>query len=142
MIIYTDGAYSQSRNKGGYAFVVFENEKFVKKYYRSISDSTNQRTEMLAVISAFRYLLGMENIPNTTIITDSMYVVGTTTKGWKINANKDLWAIYFTLYDQLKEKLEFKHVRGHQGIEGNELADVLSVIASESIENGKKEGDC
>lgn len=133
MLIYTDGAYSQSRNRGGYAFVVNENDKFVKKYYRGINDATNQQTEMLAVISAFRYLLKHSQIPEVTIITDSMYVVGTTTKNWKINANKELWALYFNLYDQVKDKVNFKHVRGHQGIEGNELADVLSVIASEGI---------
>lgn len=137
MLIYTDGAYSQSRNRGGYAFIVNENDVFTKKYYKAIDDATNQRTEMLAVISAFRYLLAMDEIPETTIITDSMYVVGTCTKGWKIGTNHDLWGILLPLLEQLKDKVIFKHVRGHVGIEGNELADMYSVIASESIDLDK-----
>lgn len=136
MNIYTDGAYSQSRKRGGYAFIVQEEDKFTKKYYNAINDATNQRTEMLAVISAFRYLLNFKEIPNVTIITDSMYVVGTTTMGWKIGANHDLWNTYFYFYDQLKDKIEFKHVRGHQGIEGNEICDNLAVIASNAIKIG------
>ena len=131
LVIYTDGAFSNSRNRGGYAFVVNEDNQFKKRYFRGIDDTTNQRTEMLAVISAFRYLLKMSEIPKTLIISDSMYVVGTTCEDWKMNANIDLWKIYFYLYDQLKDKLDFKHVRGHQGVIGNELADVYSVIASE-----------
>ncbi len=138
MTIYTDGAYSQSRQRGGYAFIVYENGEFTKKYYKGIDNATNQRTEMLAVISAFRYLLAMDDIPKTMIVTDSMYVVGTCTQGWKVGANHDLWEIVFVLLDQLKDKISFKHVRGHVGIEGNELADMFSVIASEGIENGKE----
>lgn len=141
MTIYTDGAYSQLRNRGGYAFIVYENDKPVKKYYKGIDNATNQRTEMLAVISAFRYLLHLPEIPNTTIITDSMYVVGTCTQGWKVGANHDLWGDLFTLFEQLKDKVTFKHVRGHIGIEGNELADMFSVIASEGVDlpNGEKD---
>ena len=60
-----------------------------------------------------------------------MYVIGTTCENWKMNANVDLWKTYFYLYDQLKDRVDFKHVRGHQGIEGNELADIYAVIGSE-----------
>ena len=133
MKIYTDGAYSMSRNRGGYAFIVYEDEKFTKKYYKSITDSTNQRAKIMAVISAFRYII-KQNIEQVEIITDSMYVVGTTTQNWKIGSNQDLWFIYFHYYNKIKDRITFKHVRGHQGIEGNELADLFSVIASNSID--------
>lgn len=128
---YTDGAYSNSRLRGGYAFVLEKDGVFVSKYNRGENNTTNQRTEVLAVISLFRYLLKLKTIPKTLIVTDSMYVVGTATKNWKINVNKDLWCIFFHYYDQLKDIITFKHVRGHQGNEGNELADVYAVIASE-----------
>lgn len=130
-VVYTDGAFSNSRNRGGYSFVVKEGDKFTKRFIRGIDNTTNQRTEMLAVISLFRYLLHFTEIPKTLIVTDSMYVVGTTTKNWNINANLDLWKTYFYFYNQLKDKVDFKHVRGHQGIEGNELADIYAVIGSE-----------
>lgn len=127
--IYTDGACSKSGN-GGYAFVVEENSVFTKRYNRPDKNTTNQRTEVKAVISAFKYLLSFDPIPETTIITDSMYVVGTTCNNWKISSNKDLWSYYFKLYEKLKDYVTFKHVRGHRGIEGNELADMYAVIAS------------
>lgn len=133
MLIYTDGAYSQKRNCGGFAFVIYENDKPTKKYYKKIENATNQRAEVLAVISAFRYLLNLKDIPDVTLITDSMYVVGTCTKGWKIGANHDLWKILLPLLEELGDKVKFKHVRGHIGVEGNELADTFSVIASECI---------
>lgn len=132
--IYTDGAYSMARNKGGYAFIIYHEDKPIKKFSRSIRNATNQVAEVLAVISVFRYLLKHPDYPNVEIITDSMYVVGTTCQGWKVKANQQLWRTYFSLYEKLKDKVTFKHVRGHQGIEGNEMADVFSVIASESIE--------
>ena len=133
MKIYTDGAYSMSRNRGGYAFIVCEDGKFTKKYYKSITDSTNQRAEIMAVISAFRYIV-KQNIERAEIITDSMYVVGTSTLGWKIGSNQDLWFVYFHYYNKIKDRVTFTHVRGHQGNEGNELADLFSVIASTSID--------
>lgn len=129
LVIYTDGAFSNSRNRGGYAFVVKQGDKYTHRFLRGVDDTTNQRTEMLAVISVFRYLLNKKSIPKTVVVTDSMYVVGTTCNNWKINANKDLWAIYMYLYEQVKEHVDFMHVRGHQGIEGNELCDTLAVIA-------------
>lgn len=132
--IYTDGAYSMARNKGGYAFIIYHEDKPIKKFSRSISNATNQVAEVLAVISVFRYLLKHLDHPNVEIITDSMYVVGTTCQGWKVKTNQELWKTYFTLYEKVKERVTFKHVRGHIGIEGNELADIFSVIASESIE--------
>lgn len=136
LIAYTDGAYSNSRLRGGYAFVIEKDGVFVSKYLRGENNTTNQRTEILAVISLFRYLLKLKYIPKTLIITDSMYVVGTATKNWKMNANKDLWQLFFYYYNQLKEYITFKHVRGHQGNEGNELADIYAVIASEGKSYG------
>lgn len=125
-----------ARNKGGYAFIIYHEDKPIKKFSRSIKEATNQVAEVLAVISVFRYLLKHPDHPNVEIITDSMYVVGTTCQGWKVKANQELWKFYFTLYEKVKEKVTFKHVRGHQGIEGNEICDTLAVIASNEIEIG------
>lgn len=136
--IYTDGAYSMSRDRGGYAFIVFENEIPTKKYHKSLIKSTNQRAEVLAVINAFRYIIAHEDMENVEIVTDSMYVVGTTCQGWKTKTNLDLWGIYFYLHKKVKDKVKFTHVRGHKGIFGNELADIFSVIASEGVDTWQR----
>ena len=40
----------------------------------------------------------------------------------------------FSLYQSLKDKIQVFHVNGHVGIEGNELADRMSVLAIYSAE--------
>ena len=35
----------------------------------------------------------------------------------------------FALHQQLKDKIQVLHVNGHVGVEGNELADRMSMIA-------------
>jgi ribonuclease HI len=42
----------------------------------------------------------------------------------------------FALHQQLKDTIQVLHVNGHVGVEGNELADRMSIIAI-----GEKEAD-
>jgi len=35
----------------------------------------------------------------------------------------------FALYQRLKDKIKILHVNGHVGVEGNELADRMSILA-------------
>ena len=35
----------------------------------------------------------------------------------------------FTLYQRVKDRLTLHHVNGHVGVEGNELADRMSMLA-------------
>lgn len=138
MKIYTDGAYSNSRSIGGYSFVVSKldgnQEEFTSVYFKKVIGGTNQTAEMLAMIAAFRYLLNLEEIPEVEIVTDSMYVLGTLTKNWRVNANHELWAECLHLYSLVKDKVTMTHVRGHQGIPGNELADKYAVLACDSYD--------
>jgi len=57
-------------------------------------------------------------------------------KGWKKAGgeikNLELIKAMFALYQSLKEKLQVLHVNGHVGVEGNELADRMSILAIES----------
>ena len=40
----------------------------------------------------------------------------------------------FALYQELKNSIKVLHVNGHVGVEGNELADRMSILAMESKE--------
>lgn len=125
--IYTDGAYSPSRNKGGWAFVViFEGEKVDQRFFFEF-DTTNNRMEIQAVIEACLWLIE-HKLTIATIYTDSMYVIGTMTKQWKRNKNNDLWEILDKLVSELS--LTWKHVKGHSGDVYNSLCDALAVTAS------------
>jgi ribonuclease HI len=125
--IYTDGAYSQSKQKGGYSFVVIENGELTAFFTKPIEQSTNQRAEMLALISAFRYV--KNNKLKCQIFSDSMYCIGTLTSNWQKNANNDLWEVLEPLYNEVKSLIKLTHIRGHKGIYGNEMADVCAVMA-------------
>ena len=82
---------------------------------------TNQRAEIIAVISALRLL----KRPCKIILhTDSQYVVGIMRDGWKKKENLDLWN---ELLDVSKEhSIEWVHIRGHKGNSYNERCDYLA----------------
>lgn len=123
--VYTDGAYSSSRDQGGWSYVVLYKNQLIKKEFGGIKATTNNRMEILAVLNA------VELFKNTTqsvnIYTDSMYVVGSLTLNWKRNANLDLWE-KFNSYDL--SKFNFLHVKGHNDNKYNEMCDDLAVLGS------------
>lgn len=133
--IYCDGAYSSLRDKGGWAFVVLENGiKIYSKFYFK-NNTTNNRMEIQSCIEACSWAI-QQSYSEITIYSDSMYLIGTMTKGWKKNKNHDLWI----LMDQISKKLKinFEHVKGHAGNVYNELCDALANQGShlEIDENG------
>ena len=123
--VYTDGAYSSSRDQGGWSYVVLYKNQLIKKEFGGVKSTTNNRMEILAVLNA------VELFKNTTqsvnIYTDSMYVVGSLTLNWKRNANLDLWE-KFNSYDL--SKFNFLHVKGHNDNTYNEMCDDLAVLGS------------
>ncbi len=123
--VYTDGAYSSSRDQGGWSYVVLYKNQLIKKEFGGVKATTNNRMEILAVLNA------VELFKNTTqsvnIYTDSMYVVGSLTLNWKRNANLDLWE-KFNSYDL--SKFNFLHVKGHNDNTYNEMCDDLAVLGS------------
>lgn len=130
-IIYSDGAYSPSIDQGGVGFVVLKGEEKIFSFNKMFSHTTNQRMEMLAAIIA---LESLKNASHVTIVTDSMYLVGTMTKNWKRKANLDLWA----RFDKAIAKhlsVNFTWVKGHDKNKYNEEADKLAFNASKQLNN-------
>lgn len=140
MTAFTDGAASGNGTKRAHAGIgVYwgPNDK------RNLSEPlegkpTNQRAEIQAVIRAIETCGNDSN--RLRICTDSMYVVKATTswrKSWEKNnwktannkdvQNEDLFRRLFHLLDTRPGMVVLEHVRGHQGIEGNEQADRLAV---------------
>lgn len=132
IVIYTDGAYSPSRDVGGVAFVVLEDEKKIHVGFYSVPNTTNNRMEIEAAIAACEWSIEQQH-SEITIYTDSMYIIGTMTKNWKRNVNVDLWTILDSLVS--KVTVNWKHVKGHSGNKYNELCDVLAVEASKVKHN-------
>ena len=133
LVMYTDGGcYNAGDRKGdgSYAFLFkTDSTEFVDVYCGFIKDTTNNRTEMGAVIEGIRHVINRYNTkdrPKLTIVSDSGYLVkGYTdpsylstwvTNGWKTSANKpvqnkDMWIELQKLAWHVG--FDFVHIRGH-----------------------------
>lgn len=131
---YTDGAYSPMRNAGGIGIVFLINGEKVYEYNKKIENTTNNKCELLAVIYTLHAI--NKKLESVTIYTDSQYVIGCATKGWKRKANTDLWKRFDEELLRVKElcnEVNFEWVKGHENSEFNKLADKLAVEASQLV---------
>lgn len=129
--IYTDGAYKSSIDQGGIGIVWMKDNEVFKKYSKGFKHTTNNKMELIAMLCAFKSIkTSMEEVE---FISDSQYVLGCLTKGWKKKKNVELWNILDKEYERVKslvKNIKFIHVRGHQDCFGNNLADELASNAS------------
>jgi ribonuclease HI len=127
--VFTDGAYSSTRQQGGVGIVFVIDGKKVCEFSKGYKDTTNNRCEILAVLHA----LNAVNSDEITIYTDSQYVIGCATKLWERKKNQDLWRKYDSLAKD--KKIEFHWVKGHTNCDDfehkmNNIADKLAQEAS------------
>lgn len=145
-IYYTDGACSSKDNCGGWSCICVDGPA----YYGYEENTTNNRMELLGVITALQHFSTQTEI-GATVYTDSAYIsncfkdkwyVNWRKNGWK-NAskqpvkNRDLWEQLIGLYENLKPRMVIiAKVKGHDGDTYNEMCDKLAVKArKEKIEN-------
>lgn len=129
--IYTDGAYKSSIDQGGIGIVWIKDNEVFKKYSKGFKHTTNNKMELIAMLCAFKSI--KTSIDEVEFISDSQYVLGCLTKGWKKKKNVELWNILDKEYERVKslvKNIKFTHVRGHQDCFGNNLADELASNAS------------
>jgi ribonuclease HI len=138
--LFTDGACKGNPGPGGWG-VLLRYGDTEKELCGGEKSTTNNRMEMLAVISGLEALTKPGNV---RIVTDSQYVlkgitewmVGWKARGWKTAAkqpvkNVDLWQRLDAAL--ASHKVEWKWVKGHAGHAENERADQL---ANKGIPNG------
>lgn len=135
--IYTDGAYSSSRNTGGYSAIIVHEGNVVKKLYQGYKNTTNNRMELLGVLAALKYFDTPETLE---IYSDSQYVVNSINQKWLFKwieeqdltkKNLDLW---FEIADLLKFHNVVMHwVKGHADDYYNNLADIYAVHAGQCL---------
>ena len=138
--IFTDGACSGNPGAGGWG-VILRCRGVEKELSGAERETTNNRMEMTAVISALQALKCPCNI---TLYTDSRYVMDGVNQwlpNWKRNnwktANKksdvknvDLWQELDALLPQ--HEIRWVWVKGHAGHPLNERCDTLAVSSAES----------
>lgn len=145
--IYTDGACSTNGDwSGGYGMVVMDNDEIVYAERKDISETTNNREELKAMIAALKYVEKYPNI-HFTIYTDSTYVLNTCTSwifswynnNWKLSSGKEVQNLDLieTLYKYVSKNFsncQIEKIKGHSGDVGNELADALATGNKAKIE--------
>ncbi len=138
LFAYTDGACSGNPGPGGWGVLLVARDGDRVLRERELSggeaDTTNNRMELMAAISALESLSRPSEI---TIVTDSAYVkngitdwlAGWKRKGWRIASGKpvknvDLWQ----RLDAARERhtVHWRWIKGHAGHAENERADELA----------------
>lgn len=131
--IFSDGAYSPTLDQGGVGFVILKDDVKIFSFNKMFRHTTNQRMEILAMIIALESIQSPSNIK---LFTDSMYLVGTITKGWKRKCNLDLWKrLDVAISKHLT--VEVQWVKGHENNAFNNEADELAVNASKQYYGSK-----
>ena len=127
VLAFCDGACSGNPGPAGLGAVMLWDDQ-----RREISEYLGTATNNIAELRAIQRVV--EGVPDRKrplrIFTDSTYSIGVLTKGWKAKANVEIIA-------EIKKALAkhpdvtLIHVKGHAGIELNEVADQLAVRAVE-----------
>jgi len=137
--IFTDGACRGNPGPGGWGAII-RSEGKETELNGAQSDTTNNRMELQAVISALQQL---NQACDIHVTTDSRYVmdgiqqwlVNWKRNGWKTAAkkpvkNEDLWKQLDNLVEQ--HSVSWEWVKGHSGHVENERVDQL---ANDAIDN-------
>ncbi len=136
IIIFADGASSGNPGPGGWGAIVATPEGRVREFGGGERETTNNRMELAAVIVALESLGATGH--RIHVYTDSVYVIrgitqwiwGWMKRGWKTAegnevANPDLWQRLSRA--TRGKKIDWKWVRGHSGVPGNERVDEIAV---------------
>lgn len=133
IIVYADGACSGNPGPAG-AGVVIEDDGVRIELSEYLGQGTNNIGELTGILRAAERL-ERETKP-IRIYTDSQYSIGVLTKGWKAKKNVELIAEVKAALGKLAD-VHLYYVKGHAGIELNEVADSL---AREAVDNRASRG--
>lgn len=140
--IYCDGACSGNPGFAGSGLAIYSNTRNpVLLHGDFVEVGTNNIAELNALYQALVIAKQTSSENIITIFSDSKYSIDCITTwayGWKAKGwtkkggeikNLELIKKIHDLYERIKDLIEIKHVKGHSGIEGNELADRMAVTA-------------
>jgi ribonuclease HI len=138
--IYTDGACRGNPGPGGWAATLSLGEHF-RELSGAEAATTNNRMELTAVIEA---LSALKRESRVRVFTDSEYVRRGITEwltAWKARdwrtadkkpvKNRDLWERLDAV--AARHDIEWRWVKGHSGVPGNERVDALANAAIDAL---------
>ena len=143
--IYCDGGCSPNPGESGSGVAVYRGGRVSELWYGLYERMGTNNTAELNALYESLLLAQTESAKGnkTEIKCDSMYSIncvktwaaGWERKGWtkKGGAIKNLAIIKlcYALYNEIKGEVQLSHIKAHAGLEGNELADRMTVYARE-----------
>ncbi len=139
--IFTDGGCEPNPGKAASGVAVYREGEVAELWFGLFNpQGTNNTAELNALHQAL--LMAEKEIAEkatVAIFCDSKYSIQCVTqwaagwekKGWKKTGgeikNLDLIQPMYLLYTKLKKSVQVLHVNGHVGVQGNELADRMSI---------------
>lgn len=141
--IFCDGACSGNPGEAGSGLALYEGKEKPTVIYGDYEErGTNNTAELNALYKALSIAWDVNCTSKIVIYSDSKYSIDCITKwayGWKAKGwtkkggeikNLAIIKTAHELYEKLQDKIVITHVRGHAGVEGNELADRMAVMAT------------
>lgn len=146
--IFTDGGCEPNPGEAGSGVAVYQNNQLSELWYGLYNPKgTNNTAELNALHQGLLIAQGeIAQGKSAAVFSDSQYsiqcviqwAVGWEKAGWKKKTgeikNLELIKTIYGLYQTLKGKVQVLHVNGHVGLQGNELADRMSILAIETQE--------
>lgn len=139
--VYTDGACRNNPGRGGWGYLIMDDENCITENSAGFKRTTNNRMEIIAVIQAIKALPEDASID---LYSDSNYVVKSFTeylKNWTNDGihfkssvkNVDLWQEAWAL--TRKRNINWHWVKGHADNPYNQRADELATAAADAVDN-------
>ena len=147
-VIFCDGACEPNPGKAGSGMAVYRGGELASLFYGSYNPAgTNNTAELNALLHALTLAQSeLDSDKSVQVRSDSSYGLNAVTKwaagwerrGWKKAdgeiKNLELIQELYALYQEIADDVNLKHVSAHVGIEGNELADRMAMLAVERRE--------
>ena len=144
--IYCDGACEPNPGNAGSGIVVYRHSKLAELWFGLYNPAgTNNTAELNALYHALRMAQQEIDADHTVqVLSDSMYsinciqtwAVNWEKKGWKKTGgeikNLEIIQTAYALYNEIKDDMQLSHIAAHAGTEGNELADRMAMLASQT----------
>lgn len=147
--IYSDGACSGNPGPGGWATIVKVNDFTMYQNSEGYPRTTNNRMELTGAIMGLRISakVNPDEVGSITVYSDSRYLCDAKNEGWLDNwikrgwsrpgggyvKNVDLWEQLLEAEKNLRQKVEYVWIKGHNGHPENEECDRLAVEAYEDF---------
>lgn len=142
-LIFTDGGCEPNPGNAGSGMAIYRRGEIAELWFGLYNPhGTNNTAELNALHQAF--LKAVDELSqgrSVAILCDSKYAIQCITQ-WAVNWQKKGWTKpggeiknlaliqqMFECYQSIEDRVRVLHVNGHVGVEGNELADRMSIKA-------------